>query len=184
MLDGRQTWWGAEMGIETGSPRLVKVAMPAKSKPFKPEEWPEVVKTAAGVMNDNNMIPACTLITGLPQETVEDTLKTIELMEDLKDFKSLIVPLFFVPMGQLKDKDWFKYEELTDLQKELMVICFRHDVKWAKEMLEWYVAWKWYSPLMKWLYKLFIWLVERKGREERVFEVIEKTRITLQQKAA
>jgi radical SAM superfamily enzyme YgiQ (UPF0313 family) len=183
MLDGRQTWWGAEMGIETGSPRLVKVAMPAKSKPFKPEEWPEVVKTAAGVMNDNNMIPACTLITGLPQETVEDTLKTIELMEDLKDFKSLIVPLFFVPMGQLKDKDWFKYEELTDLQKELMVMCLRHDVKWAKEMLEWYVAGKWYSPLMKWLYKLFIWLVERKGREERVFEIIEKTRRTLQQKA-
>ena len=57
--------------------------MPAKAYPFNPKEWPEVVKIAAGIMSDNNLVPACTLITGLPQETEEDVVKTIELIEDL-----------------------------------------------------------------------------------------------------
>lgn len=174
IVDDNQSWWGAEIGIETGSPRLAKSVMPAKAKPFEPEAWPEVVKEAAGLMNDHGLIPACTLITGLPEETDEDVVKTIELVEDLEWFKSLIVPLFFVPMGRLKDKDWFKYEELTDLQRELMVICLRHDIRWAREIMEWYIKGKWYSPIMKWLYRLFVWLVERKGRKERVFEYVQR----------
>ena len=170
LIDENQTWWGAEIGIETGSPRLLKEAMPAKAKPFKPEEWPSIVKEAAGAMMDNHLIPACTLITGLPQETEEDTLKTLELIEDLKWFRSLIVPLFFVPMGRLKDKDWFKLEELTELQKELMVKCLSHDLRWAREMLEWYMEGRWYAHILKGLYRMFIWLVERRGREARLFE--------------
>lgn len=96
----RQEWWGTEIGIETGSTELIKKVMPAKVRPFHPEQWPEVVKTAAGIMTDNNLIPACTLIMGLPQETEDDVIKTIELMDDLNDFKSLIVPLFFCPFGK------------------------------------------------------------------------------------
>jgi radical SAM superfamily enzyme YgiQ (UPF0313 family) len=88
LVDGNQEWWGAEVGIETGSPELIRKVMPAKASPFRAGEWPEVVKTAAGVMADNNLVPACTLMVGLPQETEEDILKTIELVEDLKDLKS------------------------------------------------------------------------------------------------
>ncbi|MEM2122025.1 MAG: radical SAM protein [Candidatus Bathyarchaeia archaeon] len=171
LIDGNQTWWGAEIGIETGSPRLLKEAMPAKAKPFRPEEWPNIVKEAAGAMMDNRLIPACTLITGLPQEREEDTLKTLELIEDLKWFRSLIVPLFFVPMGRLRDKDWFKFEELTELQKELMVKCLGHDLRWAREMLEWYLEGRWYAPVLGGLYRIFIWLLERRGREARLFEL-------------
>lgn len=170
IIDEDQKWWGAQIGIETGSPRLVKLAMPAKAKPFKPEEWREVVEKAAGLMNDYGLIPACTLITGLPEEIDDDVIRTIELVEDLNWFKSMIVPLFFVPMGKLKNKDWFKYEDLTDLQKELMVKCLTHDIKYAKEIIDCYIQGKWYSFIMRKLYDLFIWLIERKGREEKIFE--------------
>jgi len=170
IIDENQKWWGAQIGIETGSPRLVKLTMPAKAKPFKPEEWPNVVKEAAGLMNDYGLIPACTLITGLPEETDEDVIKTIELIEDLNWFKSMIVPLFFVPMGKLKNKDWFKYEDLTDLQKELMVKCLSHDIKYAREIMDWYIKEKWYSPILRKLYDLFIWLIERKGKKSKIFE--------------
>lgn len=170
IIDENQKWWGAQIGIETGSPRLVKLTMPAKAKPFKPEEWPSVVKEAAGLMNDYGLIPACTLITGLPEETDEDVIKTIELIEDLDWFKSMIVPLFFVPMGKLKNKDWFKYEDLTELQKELMVKCLSHDIKYAREIMDWYIKEKWYSPILRRLYDLFIWLIERKGKKSKIFE--------------
>jgi len=110
------------------------------------------------------------LITGLPEETDEDVIKTIELIEDLDWFKSMIVPLFFVPMGKLKNKDWFKYEDLTDLQKELMVKCFSHDIKYAREIMDWYIKEKWYSPILRKLYDLFIWLIEHKGKKSKIFE--------------
>ena len=170
IIDDKQKWWGAEMGIETGSPELVKKAMPAKAKPFKPEEYPEIVKQVAGVMTDANMVPACTLIVGLPEETDDDVIKTIELMDDLKDFKSLIVPLFFVPMGKLKDKEWFKKEEMNELHRELLIKCLRHDVRWAKIIANEYFQEKKSHLLLKPLYHLFIKIIEWQGKKKGVME--------------
>jgi radical SAM superfamily enzyme YgiQ (UPF0313 family) len=164
IVDEKQLFWGAEMGIETGSSDLVKKVMPAKAHPFKPEEWPEVVKTAAGVMMENHLVPACTLITGLPQETEDDVIKSIELVEDLKDFESLIVPLFFVPLGRLKDKEWFKLEQMTDLQKQLLIECLKHDIYWTRVILRSYFKGYLYKLFLSPLYRLFIWLVERKAK--------------------
>jgi radical SAM superfamily enzyme YgiQ (UPF0313 family) len=166
IIDGDQRWWGAEIGIETGSPELAAKVMPAKARPFKPEEWPEVVKSAAGIMADCGLVPACTLITGLPEETEDDVIKTIELIEDLKWFKSLIVPLFFVPMGRLKGEDWFKAEQMTASQIELFLICLRHDLRWAKAFMDDYLKGKPYAPLLKPLYKIVIWATERRARKE------------------
>jgi radical SAM superfamily enzyme YgiQ (UPF0313 family) len=165
VIDDNQKWWGAEIGIETGSPRLIKAAMPAKAKPFKPEEWPEVVKTTAGTMTDNSFVAACTLIVGLPEETEDDVVKTIELMDDLKDFKSLIVPLFFVPVGRLKDKDWFKTEELSALHKDLLRACLRHDLYWSRKILDSYFEGQWRAPIFSVLFKFLVWYASFKGRK-------------------
>ncbi|HEC94362.1 MAG TPA: B12-binding domain-containing radical SAM protein [Thermoplasmatales archaeon] len=168
ICDENQTWWGVEMGIETGSIRLAKKIMPAKAKPFKVEEWPEIVIQGAGIMKDNNVIPACTLITGSPEETDDDVLKTIELIDELKDFPSLIVPLFFVPLGRLKDKEWFKKERLSDVQKELLLTCLHHDIQWVKKIGEMYFNQGLTHQFIKPLYYLFIKLVEWQGKRKGV----------------
>jgi len=165
VIDDKQKWWGAEIGIETGSSRLIKAAMPAKANPFKPEEWPEVVKTAAGTMTDNDFVAACTLIVGLPEETDDDIIKTIELMDDLKDFKSLIVPLFFVPVGRLTNRDWFKYEELSRLHKDLLRVCVRHDLYWTRKILDSYFDGQWRAPIFSVLFKFLVMYVNYKGRK-------------------
>ena len=113
-------------------------------------------------------MPACTLITGLSQETEEDAIRTIELMDDLKDFKSLIVPLFFVPLGKFKNEDGFKIELMSDLQKELLVKCLRHDIRWVKVMINFYFRGKWYSPISGFLCWFFVKLIERKARRLNV----------------
>ena len=125
LIIAKQAWWGAEIGIETGSPDLAKKIMPAKALPFKPEEWPEVVKQGMGLMHDNLLVPAGTIIVGLPEEREEDLLKTMEMIDDLKDCRSLIVPLFFVPLGKLKSEDWFKDTEITELHRQLLIQCCR-----------------------------------------------------------
>jgi len=166
ILDENQSWWGAEMGIETGSVELAKKIMPAKAKPFRAEEWPEVVIQGAKIMKDCHLIPACTLITGLPEETEDDVMRTIELVDDLKDFPSLIVPLFFVPMGKLKDRDWFKKEDMSEAQKELLINCLRHDIRWTREISKIYfsksIAHKAIKPLFFLFFKLIEWQAKRK----------------------
>jgi len=168
IIDEKQRWWGAEMGIETGSVRLMKKVMPAKAKPFKVEEYPSIVRQAAGILTDNNMVPACTLIVGLPEEKEEDVIATIELIEDLKDFKSAIVPLFFVPMGNLKDKNWFKREKMNELHKELLIKCMRHDLKWIKEIAREYFQEKKLHSALKPFYILFTKLIEWQAKKKGV----------------
>ncbi|MDH5482921.1 MAG: B12-binding domain-containing radical SAM protein [Candidatus Bathyarchaeota archaeon] len=158
----KQPWWGAEVGIETGSPELAKKVMPAKAHPFKPEEWPKVVRTGMGLMHDNKLIPACTLIVGTPEETESDLIKTIELMDDLKDIRSLIVPLFFVPLGRLKDEGWFKEAQLTQLHKELLIKCFEHDFHWIDNLIDLAFPEKWYASFLQIFYRFFARLAEHR----------------------
>jgi radical SAM superfamily enzyme YgiQ (UPF0313 family) len=45
------------------------------------------------------------VVMGLPGETPEDIRKSIELIQNLSEYKSLIIPLYFVPIGNLKDNN-------------------------------------------------------------------------------
>ncbi|MCW4010478.1 MAG: B12-binding domain-containing radical SAM protein [Candidatus Bathyarchaeota archaeon] len=166
IIRAKQTWWGAEIGIETGSAELAKKIMPAKALPFKAEEWPEVVKQGMGIMHDNLLVPAGTLIVGLPEEREEDLLRTMDMMDDLKDCRSLIVPLFFVPLGKLKNLDWFKDAELTDLHRRLLIQCGEHDFKWMGNLMDMAFKGKWYSPALKGGFKMFAYIAKRKARQK------------------
>ena len=159
-----QTWWGAEVGIETGSPEIAKKIMPAKAHPFKAEDWPQVVKEGMGIMHDNRLVPACTLIVGLPEEKEEDILKTMDLVDDLKDVRSLIVPLFFVPLGQLTKRDWFNETGMTKLHKQLLFQCAEHDFRWVDNLIDWAYQGKWYLSLLKPLYKGFAGIARNRVR--------------------
>jgi radical SAM superfamily enzyme YgiQ (UPF0313 family) len=166
IIKTKQAWWGAEIGIETGSTELAKKIMPAKALPFKTEEWPEVVQQGMGIMHDNMLVPAGTLILGLPEEREEDILQTMEMMDDIKDCRSLIVPLFLVPLGRLKNEDWFKDSEITELHRQLLIQCSEHDFKWMDNLIDMAFGGKWYSPAAKAGYKIFGYIAKRKARQK------------------
>jgi radical SAM superfamily enzyme YgiQ (UPF0313 family) len=142
LLDEKQSWWGVEIGVETGSSRLITAAMPGKVAPFKASQWHDLVVQAAGLLNDNRVFPACTFIVGLPQETEDDVLKTIDLIDDLWDFKAILVPMFFVPLGHLKSKDWFTRDKISDLQKELLTRALSHGIRQSKSLLRDFFDWE------------------------------------------
>ena len=98
----------------------------------------------------------------------EDIIKTIELIQDLKDFKRLVVPLFFVHLATLRSRDRFRVEEMNELHKQLLVKCLEHDIHWAKIIMRSYLRGNWYQPLLSPLCKLFIWLIERKAQSEAI----------------
>lgn len=161
----KQSWWGAEIGLETGSPEIAKKIMPAKAHPFKAEDWQEVVHTGLGLMHDNKLVPAATLIVGLPEEREEDIIKTMELLDDIKDYRSLIVPLYFVPLGRFHNKDWFNQTKLNDEHVKLMFKCAEHDFRWIDDLLNISFDDKWYGGLLRRFYRGFSYIAKRKVRQ-------------------
>jgi len=56
---------------------------------------------------------------------------TISLVEKLKPFKSIIVPLFFVAMGGLENKaESFTLDDVTPVHAELIFKCWKHNFEW------------------------------------------------------
>ncbi len=138
MLD--QDWLGAQTGIETGSPRLIAKHMRGKALPSPAEKWQEIVVQAFGILDDNNWFNAATMINGLPGETVDDVIKSIELVEDLKGTLSLIVPMNFVSMrgSALDSEESFTMAKMTPEHWQLMGECIDHDLKVVPELMREY----------------------------------------------
>ena len=130
-----------QCGIETGSPKIIGNLMAGKAKPFTPEEWPRVVEDAFHILNENNWVPLSTLIIGLPGETEEDTQLTIDLISRLEPCRSVIVPLFMVSEGSLKDKaKSFQIQNITRKQSELFLKCWEQNLDWSDVLLKEYMS--------------------------------------------
>jgi len=130
-------WLSGQTGIETGSPQMIRKHMAGKCKPFKPEDWPEMVVNSFEILSENYWVPCGTLILGFPEETRKDVELTIEIIEQLRKFKSIIVPLFFVAMGGLKGRaDSFTWEKMNPTYSELFLKCWEHNLDWTPTLME------------------------------------------------
>jgi len=138
----RQIFFGAETGIESGSPRIINQLMPGKVRPFTPEKWPEIVLQALGILNDSDWCPLASMMAGLPNETEEDTLKSIELVDRFKNtVKMFLIPVFFTPLGDstLWNKRAANLDRCTELQKEFFVRVWEYNIhtfskEWASTL--------------------------------------------------
>lgn len=117
------TWHFIEMGIETGSPRLLRLLMAGKALPYKPEQYPDVVEEAIGILNDNYWVVVGTMILNLPGETDDDVVKSLELLDRLKKLRVLTFPLPFIPMGALRKRDFTVLDKMLDdpLRREFIL---------------------------------------------------------------
>ena len=138
MLD--QDWLGAQTGIETGSARLIAKYMRGKALPSPAEKWQEIVVQAFGILDENNWFCAATMINGLPEETVDDVIRSIELVDDLKGTSSLVVPMNFVSMrgSVLNNEESFTIAKMTPEHWQLMGKCIDHDLKIVPKLMREY----------------------------------------------
>ncbi len=128
-----------EMGIETGSVRLMQKYMKGKALPFSVDNWPELVVEAIGHLNDHDWYPLCTIMTGQPDETEDDVLATLELIDELRaqNSKMFYTPVLFIPLREalLSDSHRTNLDNLTELQWEVLSRCWRNNIDfWAPQM--------------------------------------------------
>jgi len=135
----KKAFVSVEMGIETGSVRLMKKHMKGKALPFSVDNWPEIVVEAIGKMNDYDWWPLCTIMTGQPDETEDDVIATINLIDDLRahNAKMFYTPVLFIPLKEavLGNQRRTNLDGLTELQWEVISRCWRNNIDfWAPDM--------------------------------------------------
>jgi len=129
----------AEIGVETGSIRILKKSMAGKALPFRVEEWHDIIDTGLGILNDNSWYPLCTFMTGTPDETEDDVLATLELFDRIKDRILFYVPVIFIPIegtrwGKEKRKG---LEYLNELHWEVILTGWKRNIRiWASKDIQ------------------------------------------------
>jgi len=109
-----------QIGLESGSPRIVAKYFRGKAYPWSPEDWPNVIVEASKLFNDAYWYPCYTYIIGFPDATPDDYIKTIELLDRLRDegFKGWTFPLLLIPMGGTLIEKEAQFLQLKKLPRE------------------------------------------------------------------
>ena len=131
-----------QIGLETGSVRLLKIYMAGKPAPFRAEEWHNMAIEATELMNEYYWYPCYTLVLGLPGETPEDVYATIDLIRKLKGSKCWIFPLAFIPMGRsmLEHEKFVDNIFIREPYTELLYETFDHNIQFSKYILDVFVS--------------------------------------------
>jgi radical SAM superfamily enzyme YgiQ (UPF0313 family) len=101
---------------------------------------------------------------GLPGESREDVERTTELVRDLRQYKSLIVPLFFVPLGRMTEDEFFKVEDMLPEHWILLSECIDHDFAWAGVLMEELFAQNRLNTAKSQLFRFASWYMKRRLR--------------------
>ena len=130
-----------EVGIETGSVRLMQKYMKGKALPYTVDHWPEMVVQGVGRMNDYDWWPLCTIMTGQPDETEDDVRATLDLIDDLRNHhaKMFYTPVLFIPLKEavLGNHRRTNLKNLSELQWEVIARCWKNNIDF------WSPDWRW-----------------------------------------
>jgi radical SAM superfamily enzyme YgiQ (UPF0313 family) len=126
-----QRYMSAWIGIETGSCRLMKMHMPRKALPSAVEEWPSMVRDCYRLLAEESWLPVASLVLGLPGETAGDVDMTIDLVDSLREYTGLMLPLFFTPMAEtgLGGLRGFGRERALPEHWELVGLCLEYNLR-------------------------------------------------------
>jgi radical SAM superfamily enzyme YgiQ (UPF0313 family) len=118
----------------------MKLHMPRKALPSAVEEWPEMVRDCYRLLAEESWLPVASLVLGLPGETAEDVRMTIDLVDSLKEYTGLMLPLFFTPMAEtrLGSLRGFGRDKALPEHWELVGLCLEYNLRHLKRLHEFY----------------------------------------------
>lgn len=131
-----QNHMSAWIGIETGSCRILKMHMPNKARPAEIGNWPDIVRDCYHLFAEESWLPVASLVLGLPEERAEDVIKTTELVESLKDYTGLMLPLFFTTIADTKlgGRRGFSREDALPEHWQLVGLCLEYNLRHLKKL--------------------------------------------------
>lgn len=135
---------GVQIGLETGSDKLVKKHAWRKALPLRvgvDGTWAEIVVEAQKAYNAAYWIPAYTIILGMAGETDEDLWDTIGLINHMASMNLLftVTPMALVSLGSLRGENKLTdvYASMTPTQAALIYVSWKNTKRMAENL-----AWK------------------------------------------
>jgi len=131
-----QRYMSAWIGIETGSCRILEMHMPRKALPQEIGDWPEIVRDCYRLFDEQSWLPVASLVLGLPGETAKDVIQTMELVESLKDYTGLMLPLFFTTIAdtRLGGVRGFGRDQALPEHWQLVGLCLEYNLRHLKRL--------------------------------------------------
>ena len=128
-----------EIGIESGSPRIMSRHMPGKALPLDAAGWPDIVCEGVAAFNANRIYPLATIIVGWPGEDENDALLTAGLIERLHRQNAVLfyTPIIFIPLDRtpLGRSKRISLDGLTGTQLAVIERCWELNVAiWGSEV--------------------------------------------------
>jgi len=127
------------VGLETGSERIFSKYMRAKAFPWTPREWKNIIIDSTAIMNENYIYPCYTMTIGYPEETEEDVVKSIDLVQEIIDhnFIAWIFPLPVIPMGYsyIRNNPFPILEKMPKGYWDLLFISWKYDLKITRQLI-------------------------------------------------
>lgn len=165
------------VGLETGSLKIFNKYMRAKSFPWEPAQWRDVILDATAVMNDSYIYPCYTMTIGYPEETDEDVQDSIELVQAIidHDFTAWIFPLPVIPMGttRIRDNPMPTLERLPSAYWDLLYISWKYDLKITRKLIP-TLTWAIPNRLVRWIVQKMIDKIF--GQIEWVFKELKESK--------
>ncbi len=135
----RQHYSSVQVGVETGSIRLVAKYMPFKGSPFEADQWPDLVLDGWKLLCKNYIYPAGTLLVGL-DDTEDDIQATIDMVKKLNRYPGMCWPLTFMPLGALRSQQranfYTDWTVMSPKVQELFLLCINHMLDQSEKMDE------------------------------------------------
>ncbi len=125
-------WVWVNAGIETASPRLLRLIAPGKADPFDISDWPGLIREAVQKLNDSGFMPFLSIVLGAPQETEEDVQETQEFLDSIKAMRAVVFPTFYVGVGEGESS--FHMEDMDPHHWKLFSDAYEMNFKWVPEL--------------------------------------------------
>ncbi|MEM2637530.1 MAG: radical SAM protein, partial [Candidatus Korarchaeota archaeon] len=146
-IETHQEMWGAQVPVITGSYKLANFVMPERIQPFPPSKWPHIVEECFSILNESKMVPIATFILGLPEETPDDLIRTLELLDKLRKYRSTLIPFLFISPDKIRGENWYSRIDMSDLHKEILLKMFYHSLYWGEKLVKGYLNYPMFAPL-------------------------------------
>jgi radical SAM superfamily enzyme YgiQ (UPF0313 family) len=122
-----------EIGIESGSVKIMRKYMKGKALPLKIDGWPQIVREGIAVFNENDIYPLGTIVIGWPGETEKDSSETAVLVDALHDqgAKIFYTPVLFIPIDRtpLEKSKRATLKGLSQTQLGVIARCWKYNVE-------------------------------------------------------